>query len=121
MNPLTHAQGKTLLSGACPFCGAESLLLGPSGGLSRNILCEGCRTEFCMGPVPDMCEVLRPALNGRAVSLYGLPVLDDPDNQPCLICGYGFKAHTVEGRLCPVNYHAPARSTFREAPQAETP
>lgn len=34
----------------CPDCGASnSLLEGPSGGMSQNILCENCMMEFNVG------------------------------------------------------------------------
>jgi len=38
---------ETLKNGKCPDCGAiDSMLEGPRGGLSQNIICEKCNMRF---------------------------------------------------------------------------
>lgn len=39
-----------LIKGSCPNCGGRNFKGGPRGGMSRNILCANCKTEFNVGP-----------------------------------------------------------------------
>lgn len=42
-----------LARGVCPDCGSSDLYLGPSGGLSVNVLCDACDAEFNVAALPD--------------------------------------------------------------------
>lgn len=75
-------------AGRCPDCGkAGSLLQGPSGGMSQNIACDNCLSEFNVGmgfgTGAFMVDRMGKLGFGRA-RLYGIPAnqvaesLDDP-------------------------------------------
>lgn len=46
MRPITLEQGRSIDRGFCPDCGQHCLVLGPMGGMSRNIACAWCGSEF---------------------------------------------------------------------------
>ena len=57
----------------CPKCGSTDFLGGPSGGLSQNILCKKCGTEFCnLGPF-GLQELLRDESRAKLYGLNSLP------------------------------------------------
>jgi hypothetical protein len=41
---------ETLRLGVCPDCLSKEFLEGPSSGLSRNVKCSNCDSEFNIGP-----------------------------------------------------------------------
>ena len=47
--------------GECPNCGSTHFLLGPSGGISQNVQCCGCKKEYnvawAMGTVLSVEEL----------------------------------------------------------------
>lgn len=48
---LNRVDSRCLRHGLCPNCGlGNSLIKGPRGGESRNLLCSGCLMEFNVGP-----------------------------------------------------------------------
>ncbi len=47
---LTTKEEKTLLKGICPDCGTKKFLEGPHGGVSVNIMCDKCKSEFNICP-----------------------------------------------------------------------
>ena len=49
----------------CPDCGGEEFLMGPRGGLSQNIKCGGCGSEFNVAPFEDGQFVGQPMLAER--------------------------------------------------------
>jgi hypothetical protein len=75
MKFLTPEKHELLVRGQCPDCGGRDFRLGPRGGLSRNILCVSCRTEFNHGPV--MTERLG-CDRMRQLEIYGIGPLLQP-------------------------------------------
>jgi len=53
----------------CPDCQGTMFLAGPSGGLSQNVLCETCHSEYNMSPV--FIERISLPKKGR-LHIYGL-------------------------------------------------
>jgi hypothetical protein len=39
----------------CPDCEQGGLLSGPSGGMSQNVMCENCESEFNLTFVGEQC------------------------------------------------------------------
>lgn len=45
-----HERDIIFVCGACPDCGHQGFLEGPSGGCSTNIMCGGCGSKFNVCP-----------------------------------------------------------------------
>lgn len=43
---VTEAEAAILDQGKCPDCASEKFYLGPRGGLSQNVMCCNCKSEF---------------------------------------------------------------------------
>ena len=63
---ISHSLGR----GVCPDCGSTKLRGGPQGGLSQNVLCENCRTEFNAGIISE--RLAKPCDLQRQKDVYGL-------------------------------------------------
>ena len=48
-DPFHAAQLAAARKGRCPACGADHLIAGPRGGLSRNWYCDTCKSAWNMG------------------------------------------------------------------------
>lgn len=68
---LSPSEELKFYKGLCPDCSnRESMLEGPSGGGSINVLCKNCHSEFCVG-----IGVMRISDKGRGrYAMYGLPL-----------------------------------------------
>ena len=47
---------KFLAAGYCPDCESGIMYQGPSGGMSTNVACETCGSEFNLTMLPGMTE-----------------------------------------------------------------
>lgn len=47
--PSEQADKANIRAGICPDCGQKKLLEGPGGGMSLNIACDNCLSEFNVG------------------------------------------------------------------------
>lgn len=67
---LSQYEHQSLLVGRCPDCNSDDLRAGPCGGLSQNVMCGDCTSEFNVSPV--MSERLSPAGKGIRTGMYGV-------------------------------------------------
>lgn len=69
---LTEAENLKLTEDSvCPDCGARLLIFGPRGGLTRNVICAGCRTEFNASLISSE-RIGQPCDTERAKRVYNL-------------------------------------------------
>lgn len=68
---LTSEENGSLLNGTCPDCGSRMLISGPEGGLTMNVLCGGCLTEFNESFIQSE-RIGQPCEKERQEKIYGL-------------------------------------------------
>jgi|SRR5579872_552523 len=68
---LTEEENAFLLDGTCPDCRARLLMDGPSAGITKNVLCGECRTEFNFSFVKSW-RIGQPCDPTRQFEFYGI-------------------------------------------------